>query len=129
MMRVCLDQGIGVIPWSPLARGRLSRPWDQRGETKRAATDEFGKKLYKATEDADHRVVDRVADVAAKRGVSMSQIALAWHFSKPYITAPIIGATKPHHLDDALAAVELVLTAEEVAVLEAAYEPHSVIGF
>jgi aryl-alcohol dehydrogenase-like predicted oxidoreductase len=129
MMRVCQNQGIGVIPWSPMARGRLSRPWDRRGETKRANTDEFGKMLYKLTEDSDHRVVDCVAELAAKRGVSMSQIALAWHFTKPYVTAPIIGATKPQHLDDALAAVELVLSAEEVAMLESAYEPHPVIGF
>jgi len=129
MMRLCQNQGIGVIPWSPMARGRLSRPWDQRGETKRAGSDEFGKKLYKVTEEADQRVVDRVAEVAAKRGVSMAQIALAWQFSKPYVTAPIIGAIRAQHLDDALAAVELVLTGEEVLLLEAGYEAHPVLGF
>jgi aryl-alcohol dehydrogenase (NADP+) len=129
MMPLCQDQGIGVIPWSPLARGRLSRPWDQRGATERAGTDEFGKKLYAKTEEADHRVVDRVAEVASARGVSMSQVALAWQFTKPYITAPIVGATKPQHLEDAIAAEQLTLTPDEVAKLEAEYEPHPVLGF
>jgi aryl-alcohol dehydrogenase-like predicted oxidoreductase len=129
MMRLCADQGIGVIPWSPLARGRLCRPWDQRGATARAGSDEFGKKLYKLTEDSDHRVCDRVAEVAKERGVSMSVVALAWHFTKPYVTSPIIGATKPGHLEDAVAAVELVLSAEEVARLEGDYQPHPVLGF
>ena len=129
MMPLCLDQGIGVIPWSPLARGRLSRPWDQRGSTERAGTDEFGKKLYARTEETDHRIVDHVAAIAAKRNVSMSQIALAWHLTKPFITAPIIGATKPKHLEDAIAAVELQLSAEELKTLESDYEPHPVLGF
>jgi 1-deoxyxylulose-5-phosphate synthase len=128
MMKLCLDQQIGVIPWSPLARGRLTRPWDQRSKTERAATDEFGKTLYARTEESDHRIVDRVAEVAKVRGVSMAQIALAWQLSKPYATAPIIGATKPQHLTDALAAVELTLTPEEIKRLEEFYLPHPVLG-
>jgi aryl-alcohol dehydrogenase (NADP+) len=129
MMQLCLNQQIGVIPWSPMARGRLSRPWDQRGATDRAATDEFGKTLYSRTEDSDRRIVNRVAELAKARGVSMSQIALAWQFTKPYVTAPIIGATKPGHLEDALAAEQLTLTSEEVAKLEADYEPRAIAGF
>lgn len=129
MMQLCIDQQIGVIPWSPLARGRLSRPWQQRQQSERAGTDEFGKKLYSLTEEADHRIVDRVEQMAKDRGVSMSQLALAWHFTKPYVTAPIIGATKMHHLEDAIAAEQLELTPEEVAQLEADYIPHPVLGF
>jgi aryl-alcohol dehydrogenase-like predicted oxidoreductase len=128
MMKLCQSQGIGVIPWSPLARGRLTRPWDQRSQTSRAATDEFGKTLYKKTEAADQQVVAKVQQLAAQRRVPMSQISLAWHFTKPYITAPIIGATKAHHLDDAVAAVELSLSPQEVATLEEPYEPHPVLG-
>ena len=129
MMKLCSDQGIAVIPWSPMARGRLTRPWDQRGEGGRAGSDEFGKKLYAHTEAADHGVIDAVEQVAKARGVPMSQVALSWHFTKPYVTAPIIGATKQHHLTDALAAEQLKLTAEEVAAIEAPYEPHPVVGF
>jgi aryl-alcohol dehydrogenase-like predicted oxidoreductase len=129
MMKLCLDQNIGVVPWSPLARGRLSRPWDQRGGTNRAATDEFGKTLYAKTEESDRHIVDRVAEIAKARGVSMSQIALAWHLSKPYITAPIVGATKPNHLSDAIAAAELTLTPAEISKLEDGYVPHAVAGF
>ena len=129
MMPLCVDQGIGVIPWSPLARGRFTRPWDQRSASDRAETDVFGKALYARTEDADRRVVEAIAKVASERGVSMSQVALAWHFSKPFVTAPIIGATRPHHLTDAIAAEQLVLTADDIAALEAPYVPHPVLGF
>ena len=129
MMPLCRDQGIGVIPWSPLARGRLTRAWDQRASTERAATDEFGKTLYARTEEADRRVADRVGEVAAARGVSRAQVALAWMLHKPFVTSPIIGATKPHHLDDAVAALELELGDEEIKRLEAPYEPHAVAGF
>jgi aryl-alcohol dehydrogenase (NADP+) len=129
MMPLCADQGIGVIPWSPLARGRLTRPWDQKGATERAGTDEYGKTLYARTEDADKRIVEAVESVARARGVSMAQIALAWHFTKPFVTAPIIGATRPQHLTDAIAAEQLTLTAEEIAALESAYVPHPVAGF
>jgi len=124
MLPLCRDQGIGVIPWSPLARGRLARPWDE--STERSRSDAFGAKLYR---DDDRAIVDRVAEVAAERGVSMAQVATAWMLSRPGITAPIIGATKPHHLDDAAAAVDLTLTDDEVARLEEPYEPHEVVGF
>ena len=125
MLPLCRDEGIGVIPWSPLGRGRLARPWDET--TNRSETDAFGKTLY--TEAADRAVVERVAEVAAERGVPMAQVATAWMLSKPGITAPIIGATKPHHIDDAVAAVELTLSDEEVARLEEPYAPHPVAGF
>jgi aryl-alcohol dehydrogenase-like predicted oxidoreductase len=126
MMALCADQGIGVIPWSPLARGRLTRAWDEA--TERAQTDEFGKTLYGAV-DADRQVVERVAQVAERSGVSRAQVALAWVLSKPGVTAPIVGASKPHHLDDAVAALTLALTPEEIADLEAPYVPHHVAGF
>jgi len=126
MMGLCLDQGIGVIPWSPLARGRLTRDWDD--VTERSQTDEFGKRLYSTMVDADRSVVDNVAAVATARGVSRAQIALAWVLSKPYITSPIVGASKIHHLTDAIAAVELKLTAEEIATLEERYIPHPIAG-
>jgi aryl-alcohol dehydrogenase-like predicted oxidoreductase len=129
MMPLCQDQGVGVIPWSPLARGRLTRPWGERGSTTRASTDEFGNKVYSQTEEADRRVVDRVIDLAANRGVPPAQVALAWMLTKPYVTSPIIGATKPRHLDDAIAAMTLNLSPSEVATLEAAYVPHPVLGF
>jgi aryl-alcohol dehydrogenase-like predicted oxidoreductase len=129
MMRLCQDQGVGVIPWSPLARGRLTRPWDQRAAGERANTDEFGKTLYATTEEADRRVVEQVANVAAARGVSQAQVALAWTLHKPYVTAPIVGATKPHHLTDAVAALSLNLSDSEISALEAPYVPHPVLGF
>jgi aryl-alcohol dehydrogenase-like predicted oxidoreductase len=129
MMRLCQDQGVGVIPWSPLARGRLTRPWDQRSAGERANTDEFGKTLYATTEEADRRVVEQVVNVAAARGVPQAQVALAWMLKKPYVTAPIVGATKPHHLTDVVAALSLNLSESEIAALEAPYVPHPVLGF
>ena len=126
MLPLCRDQGIGVIPWSPLARGRLTRDWDER--TERSQTDEFGKSLY-GTMESDREIVDRVAQVASERGIPRASVALAWMLSKPGITAPIIGATKPQHLDDAAAAVDLVLSAEEIARLEEPYVPHPIVGF
>ncbi len=129
MMPLCADQQVGVIPWSPLARGRLTRPWSEKGATDRAATDEFGKKLYAVTEDADHAVVDVVGAIAQARGVSQAQVALAWQFTKPFVTSPIIGATKPHHLHDALAALTIELMPDEVERLEARYVAHPVLGF
>jgi 1-deoxyxylulose-5-phosphate synthase len=128
MLPFCHDQGIGVIPWSPLARGRLARPW-QAASTKRFATDQFGKTMYSQTEEADHIVVDRLGEIAEKRGVSRAQLALAWMLSKPVITAPIVGATKPHHLQDAVAALSLHITPPEVAALEEPYTAHPVLGF
>jgi aryl-alcohol dehydrogenase-like predicted oxidoreductase len=127
MLPLCAKEGIGVIPWSPLARGRLTRDWDE--SSARSETDEFGKVLYAKTEDADRRVVERVAVLAAERGVSRAQVALGWLLGKSGITAPIVGATKLNQLTEALAAVELKLTPAEVAQLEAPYVPHSVAGF
>jgi 1-deoxyxylulose-5-phosphate synthase len=129
MMGLCAAERIGVIPWSPLARGRLTRPWDQRGGTERAATDEFGKKLYGKTEDADRLVVERVGEIARAHHVPPAQIALAWILSKAFMTSPIIGATKPNHLEDAVAAPSIKLTPEEIARLEEPYVPHPIVGF
>jgi len=125
---LCQSEGIGVIPWSPLARGRLARPW-QAESTIRYETDQFGKKMYSQTEEADHKVVDRLGGISEQRGVSRAQIALAWLLGKPGITAPIVGATKPHHLQDAVAALSLRLSPEEVTALEEPYTPHPVLGF
>jgi len=127
MLPLCEAEGIGVIPWSPLARGRLTRPWDT--DTKRSETDKFGKTLYAPTGEADRKVVERVAEVAEARGVPMAQVALAWVLSRPAVSAPIVGATKPEHLDDAIAAIELGLTEDEIARLEEPYVPHGVVGF
>jgi 1-deoxyxylulose-5-phosphate synthase len=129
MLPLCADQGIGVIPWSPLARGRLARPWDQKSATERAATDEFGKTLYARTEESDRMVVERVGQIATERGMPRAQIALAWMLAKPLVTAPIVGATKPHHLEDAIAALSIKLSAEEISRLEEPYVPHPVLGF
>jgi aryl-alcohol dehydrogenase-like predicted oxidoreductase len=128
MIPLCLDEGLGVIPWSPLARGRLARPW-QSAPTRRTETDAFGKTLYARTEAADGEVAARLARVAEARGVPRAQVALAWLLGKPGVTAPIVGATSPHHLDDAVAALSLRLDPGEVAQLEEAYVPHPVAGF
>ena len=128
MIPLCQAEGIGVIPWSPLARGRLARPW-QTESTKRYETDQFGKSLYSRTEQLDRPVIDRLGQISERRGASRAQVALAWMLSKPAITAPIVGATKPHHLSDAAAALSLRLTPEEIASLEEPYTPHSVLGF
>jgi aryl-alcohol dehydrogenase-like predicted oxidoreductase len=109
-----------------MARGRLTRDWSET--TKRSETDAFGRTLYGATQDADRKVVERVAEVAKARGVSRAQVALAWVLAKPGVTAPIIGANKPHHLTDAVAAAALTLSAEEIAKLEEPYVPHQVAG-
>jgi aryl-alcohol dehydrogenase-like predicted oxidoreductase len=129
MMGLCAAEGIGVIPWSPLARGRLARPWEQKGSTVRAGSDEFGKGLYARTEEADRAVVDRVGEVASERGLPRAQVALAWLLQKPSVTAPIVGATKPHHLEDAVGALSVTLAPEELARLEEPYVPHPVLGF
>jgi aryl-alcohol dehydrogenase-like predicted oxidoreductase len=123
MLPLCQAENIGVIPWSPLARGRLTRDWEEGSD--RSKTDEFGKTLYA---EADRKVVERVAEVAAERGIPRAQVALAWVLQKQPVTAPIIGATKPHHLDDAVAALSVKLTAEEIAKLEQPYLPHPVLG-
>jgi aryl-alcohol dehydrogenase (NADP+) len=124
MLPLCRDQGIGVIPWSPLGRGRLARPWDEA--TNRSENDPFGSGLYP---ESDRAIVERVAEVADALGVPMAQVATAWMLSKPGITAPIIGATKPHHLTDAVAAVDLTLSDDEITRLEEPYAPHPVAGF
>jgi aryl-alcohol dehydrogenase-like predicted oxidoreductase len=126
MLPLCEAEKIGVIPWSPLARGRLTRDWDETSE--RSRTDEFGKALYAATAEADRKVVERVAEVAAQRGIPRAQVALAWVLQKQPVTAPIVGATKPHHLEDAVAALSVKLTPDEVARLEQPYVPHPVLG-
>jgi len=125
MYPLCVDQGVGVIPWSPLARGVLTRPWGET--TGRSETDQFGKTLY--DESTDRAIVERVAEIAADRNVSRAQVALAWVMSNPVVTAPIVGLGKPAHLADALAALELELTADERERLEQPYVPHPIIGF
>ena len=127
MLPLCKDQKIAVMPWSPLARGRLTRAWDEVSE--RQKTDEFGKGLYTKSVESDRKIVEQVAAIAKKRGVPQAQVALAWVAQKPGITSPIIGASKPDHLTDAVAALSLKLTPEEVAALEAPYVPHPVVGF
>ena len=129
MMPLCEAEQIGVIPWSPLARGRLARPWSEKDATSRARTDEVGWKLYRPTEDADRAIVEKVIAIAGNRGVPPAQIALAWMLAKPYVTSPIIGATKPQHLEDAVAALDLHLSADEIRELEAPYVPHATAGF
>jgi len=124
MFPLLLDQGVGAIPWSPLARGRLTRPWD--AQTNRSEKDEFGRSLVS---DADKPIVDAVLALAQQRGVSPAQIALAWVLKNPAVASPIVGATKPEHLSDAVVAVDLVLSDDEVATLEEKYQPHGVAGF
>jgi 1-deoxyxylulose-5-phosphate synthase len=126
MLPLCADAGIGVLPWSPLARGRLTRDWNT--QTERARADPYGDKIFPPTAEADRKVVEAVAAVATARGISRAQVALSWLIRRPGVTAPIIGAAKPQHLDDAVAALELELTAAEMAQLEAPYLPHAVAG-
>ncbi len=127
MMPLCRAEGIGVIPWSPLARGRLARPAKSES-TKRLETDQFGKNMYTPTEEADRQIIDRLGQLAEKRGVSRAQLALAWMLSKPAVVSPIVGATKPNHLKDAVAALSVTLTPEEIASLEEPYTPHTILG-
>jgi aryl-alcohol dehydrogenase-like predicted oxidoreductase len=127
MLPLCSAEGIGVIPWSPLARGRLTRDWDEK--TERSETDKFGKTLYEQTADADRKVVEAVAAIARARGVPRAQVALAWVMAQPEVSAPIVGASKPGHLDDAVAALDLILSDDEIDRLEEPYVPHEVVGF
>jgi aryl-alcohol dehydrogenase (NADP+) len=124
MLPLCADEGVGAIPWSPLARGRLTRDWD--ASSARSETDEFGKTLYL---DSDREIVERVAAVATARGVSRAQIALAWLLRNPVVSAPIVGVTRSGHLDDAVAALDVPLSDDEVDALESGYRPHSIAGF
>ncbi|HET6560290.1 MAG TPA: aldo/keto reductase [Marmoricola sp.] len=123
MLPFCVDQGVGVLPWSPLARGRLTRDWD--AGTARTETDEFGKTLYR---DEDRDVVEKVAEVADGRGLPRAQIALAWLLAQEAVTSPIVGVTKQQHLDDAVAALDVELSDEEIAELSEGYVPHAVAG-
>jgi 1-deoxyxylulose-5-phosphate synthase len=125
MLPLCKAEGIAVIPWSPLARGRLTRDWDETSA--RSETDEFGKTLYAGTEDADKKVVSAVAKIAEQRKLPRAQIALAWVLTK--VTSPIVGATKASHLDDAVASLQIKLSDDEISALEAPYIPHRVMGF
>jgi aryl-alcohol dehydrogenase-like predicted oxidoreductase len=127
MLPFCLDQGVGVLPWSPLARGKLTRDWDET--TRRSETDTFGQTLYKQQEDDDREIVNALAQVAADRGVPRAQVALAWVRQQPAVTSPIVGATRAHHLADAVASVDLTLTDEELSRLAAPYRPHAPEGF
>ena len=127
MIPLCLDQGVGLMPWSPMARGRLTRPHGQ--QTERTKTDISGQSFYEATETEDGRVIDVVEQIAGERGVPMAQVALAWVLAQRGVSSPIVGASKPHHLDDAIAALDLVLSDDEVKRLEAPYVPHAVTGF
>ena len=126
MLPLCKEEKIGVIPWCPLASGRLAREWDE--STPRAKIDEISKSLYTPTAGPDRKVFDRLTEVAKKRGVPRAQLALAWLLQKETVTAPIVGTTKISHIEDAVAAVSLTLTAEEMASLEEPYVPHPVIG-
>lgn len=121
MLPLCLSEGIGVIPWSPLARGRLTRPWGE--ETLRAGTDPLGETLYGESEAQSKAIVDALNGLATRRGVPPARLALAWVLSRPAVTAPIVGVTKLPQLDDAVAALDVELTADEIAALEAPYRP------
>jgi len=127
MHPLCLEKNIAVLPWSPLARGKLTRPWGET--TARSVSDNFAKTLYDATDEADGKIAERVGKIAEDHGVPRAQIALAWILSKHVVTAPIIGASRAAHLEDAVAALEIKLSIEEIAELEMAYVPHEATGF
>jgi aryl-alcohol dehydrogenase-like predicted oxidoreductase len=127
MFPLCADQGIAVMPWSPLARGRLARAWNDTSS--RQETDEYGKTLYTQFPESDRQIIDQVGAVAAARGVPRAQVALAWLVRKKGVTSPIVGASKPEHLKDAVVALSLKLTADEIAALERPYVPHGISGF
>jgi aryl-alcohol dehydrogenase-like predicted oxidoreductase len=129
MLGLCLTEGIGVLPWSPLARGRLTRAWESQSSTTRSQTDGYGKQIYSGTEEADKSVVDRVGEIAEARGISRAQIALAWLLHQPAVTAPIVGATKPYHLEEAVGALAIKLSEAEIEALEVPYVPHPIVGF
>jgi aryl-alcohol dehydrogenase-like predicted oxidoreductase len=129
MLGLCKAEAIAVLPWSPLARGRLARSWQSEPGTERAKLDEWGNSVYAGTVEADKKVVDALGELSDKRGLPRAQVALAWLLSKPVVTAPIVGVTKPHHLEDALSALGVKLSNEEIRLLEAPYAPHPVAGF
>ena len=127
MLPLCAAEGIGVLPWSPLARGLLTRPREQTDATLRAKTDAFGRNLY-GRDEGDVAVIDRVTEIARKRGVPNAQVALAWLLAQPGVTAPIVGASKAAHLDDAVKALDLKLDADELKALAEPYQAHPVAG-
>lgn len=127
MLPLCYQEGVAVIPWSPLARGRLTRPWGET--TARSVSDEVGKKLYNDTETSDAQIAERLAAIAEDTGATRAQVALAWLLSKRGVAAPIIGASREEQLDELLNAVDLTLTPEQIAELETPYQQHPVVGF
>ncbi|HYW35365.1 MAG TPA: aldo/keto reductase [Balneolaceae bacterium] len=127
MLPFCLDEGVGVLPWSPLARGNLAREWNTT--TKRSKTDKFGDKLYRQDEEADRKIVRTVGEIADKHNISRAQVALAWLLHKPAVTAPIVGVTKTDHLEDAIKAVDVQLSDDDLTLLEKYYTPRSPEGF
>ncbi len=129
MLPLCLAEQIAVLPWSPLARGRLARAWRAPSSSGREQTDETARRLYSATEAADKLVIDRLGEVADARGIPRAQVALAWLLQQPSVTAPIVGPTQPHHLTDAAAALDIALSAQERTMMEAPYQPHGVVGY
>jgi aryl-alcohol dehydrogenase-like predicted oxidoreductase len=128
MLDLCAQEGIGVVPWSPLARGRLARAWEDAPSTLRGGADPWGDGVYAASKAADRAVVDRVGEVAGRLGVPRAQVALAWLLQRPAVTAPIVGATRPHHLEEAVAALSVRLPQAAIDALEAPYVPHAVAG-
>ena len=127
MLPLCHRAGVSVIPWSPLARGRLTRPWGET--TARLVSDEFGQSLYSASDENDAQIAQNLAEVAEELGANRAQVALAWLLSKPGVAAPIVGASRQEQLDELLGAVDLTLTPEQVEKLEAPYKPHPIVGF
>jgi 1-deoxyxylulose-5-phosphate synthase len=128
MLVLCADQGTGVVPWSPLARGRLARPWEDEPSTVRGGSDPWGDGVYAPSKATDKAVVDRLGEVAARLGAPRAQVALAWLLHQPAVTAPIVGATKPHHLEEAVAALAVKLPDAEIEALGEPYVPHAVAG-
>lgn len=128
MLGLCEAEGIAVLPWSPLARGRLARPWEAKPSTERGKLDEWGNSVYSGAAEADKRVIDRLGELSEARAIPRAELALAWLLSKPVVTAPIVGVTKPGHLDSALAALSVKLEDREIRMLEASYVPHPIAG-
>ena len=129
MLRLCESEGVGVIPWSPLGRGRLARPWEAQGGTERSETDQFGKTLYDGAEESNHHIIDAVGEIAQERNTSRASVALAWLLHKSPVASPIVGATKPHHLEDAVKSLDVTLTESDLKKLEEPYTPRPVAGF
>ena len=124
MLPLCVAEGIGVLPWSPLARGRLAHPWTDRSSSQRFASDAVAEALYGGTESEDRLVVDRLTEIAAEKGAQQAQVALAWVIQHPSVSSTIVGAAKLKHLEDAIAALDISLTVSEMAKLEEPYLPH-----